>query len=59
MKQSEFLRKLKTIGVRVDEGARHIKLYYNGKQSATPRHPSKEMHEGLRREILKQLGIKE
>jgi len=59
VKQSEFLRRLKATGVRVDEGARHIKLYYKGKQSATPRHPGKEMHEGLRREILKQLGIKE
>ena len=33
MKQSEFLRWLIENGVKTEEGTRHTKLYYNGKQS--------------------------
>ena len=60
MKHSEFRRWLEARGVRVEDsvGSKHMKLYYNGKQSTLPRHPSKEIKEGLRRAIMKQLGIK-
>ncbi len=57
MKQSEFLRWLKAQGVEVKEGAKHLKLYYNQKQSTLPRHPSKELPTGLVRAIKKQLGL--
>ena len=39
------------------EGAKHTKLYLDGKQSLLPRH-SKELGEGLRKAILRQLNIK-
>ncbi|URL05946.1 type II toxin-antitoxin system HicA family toxin [Avibacterium sp. 21-595] len=57
MKQSEFLRWLKAQGVEVKEGSNHSKLYYNGKQSTIPRHPSKEMKTGTVKAIKKQLGL--
>lgn len=58
MKQSEFRRWLESQGVEVKQGTNHLKLYYRGKQSTMPRHPSKEIGEGLRRAIIKQLGLK-
>ncbi|MEX4492583.1 type II toxin-antitoxin system HicA family toxin [Haemophilus sputorum] len=58
MKQSEFLRWLIANGVTTEEGTRHIKLYYRGKQSTLPRHPSKELKTGLVNGVKKQLGIK-
>lgn len=58
MKQSEFLRWLKDQGVDAEDGKKHLKLYYQGKQTTLPRHPSHELGEGLRKAILKQLGIK-
>jgi mRNA interferase HicA len=57
MKTSEFRRFLASRGVQFAEGARHTKLYFNGKQSLLPRH-AKELGEGLRKAILKQLNIK-
>lgn len=57
MKQSEFRRWLESQGVRVEQGKRHAKLYFQGKQSTLPRHPSHEIGEGLRKEIIKQLGL--
>lgn len=57
MKISEFKRWLIAQGVRVEEGARHWKLYLNGRQSVLPRHPSRELKEGTRKAILKQLGL--
>ncbi|WP_039914262.1 type II toxin-antitoxin system HicA family toxin [Cellvibrio mixtus] len=57
MKQSEFRRWLESQGVEVQNGSKHLKLYYNGKQSTLPRHPSQELGEGLRKAILKQLGL--
>ena len=47
MKQSEFLKWLTAQGVETKDGTRHIKLYYKGKQSHLPRHPSKELKTGL------------
>lgn len=58
MKQSEFRRWLEAQGVEIRQGANHLKLYYQGKQSTMPRHPSKEIGEGLRKAIIKQLGLK-
>ncbi|RRU13191.1 mRNA interferase [Stenotrophomonas sp. 278] len=56
MKMSEFRRGLKRRGVQFSEGARHTKLSYRGRHSTLPRHAA-EISEGLRRAILKQLGI--
>ena len=58
MKQGEFKRWLEEQGARVEDGTNHWKVYYNGKQTTVPRHPSKELKEGTRRAILKQLGLK-
>ena len=41
------------------EGAKHTKVYLNGKQTTLPRHGSQELGEGLRRAILRQLGEKD
>lgn len=58
MKISEFKRWLESQGVQIKHGANHWKLYHNGKQSTLLRHPSKELKEGTRRAILKQLDMK-
>ncbi|KQM68845.1 type II toxin-antitoxin system HicA family toxin [Xylophilus sp. Leaf220] len=58
MKISEFKRWLESQGVRVENGTNHWRLYLNDKISTLPRHPSKELKEGTRRAILKQLNIK-
>lgn len=57
MKISEFKKWLITQGVTVEEGTRHWKLYLNGRQSVLPRHPGRELKEGTRKAILKQLGL--
>ncbi|UWZ94155.1 type II toxin-antitoxin system HicA family toxin [[Pasteurella] aerogenes] len=58
MKQSEFLRWLKAQGVEVEDGSKHIKLYYRDNQSVMPRQPSKEIKKGTAENIKKQLGLK-
>lgn len=58
MKTSEFRRWLADRGATFKEGGSHTKVYLNGKQTTLPRHGSQEIGEGLRRTILKQLGIK-
>jgi len=58
VKQSEFKRWLASKGVTFAEGSNHTKAYYNGRQSALPRHPAQEIGKSLRKEILKQLGLK-
>ncbi len=58
MKQREFLRWLIAQGVTVENGSKHLKLYYNGKQATLPRHPSQEIKTGLVNGVQKQLGIK-
>jgi mRNA interferase HicA len=47
VKQSEFVRWLKKQGATFKDGTKHLKVYYNGKQSLLPRHPSKELKQGL------------
>lgn len=58
MKTSEFKRQLQSFGARFEEGAKHTKVYLNGKQTTLPRHGAHEIGEGLIKKILKQLGIK-
>lgn len=36
----------------------HFKVHLNGKATIFADHGSKEMHEGLRKSIIKQLGLK-
>ena len=58
MKLSEFARWLKKQGVTFKEGKKHTKLYYGTNVSHLPRHAA-EIGEGLRKEIIKQLGLNE
>jgi mRNA interferase HicA len=57
MKTSEFRAWLARQGARMEEGSKHTKVYLNGRQCTLPRH-ARELGEGLRRAILKQLGLK-
>lgn len=57
MKQSEFKRWLQAQGATFKDGSKHTKVYLNGKQATLPRHPSHEIGEGLRKLIMKQLGL--
>ena len=57
MKVAEFKRQLASLGARFVEGSRHTKVYLNHRQSTLPRHPGQEIGEGLRKAILKQLGL--
>nr|WP_180317960.1 type II toxin-antitoxin system HicA family toxin [Delftia acidovorans] len=58
MKISEFKRWLEAQGVRVENGTNHWRLYHGDKTTTLPRHPAKELKEGTRHAILKQLGLK-
>jgi mRNA interferase HicA len=57
VKQSEFMRWLAGQGATFKDGAKHIKVYLNGKQSHVPRH-STELKTGLVEGVKKQLGLK-
>lgn len=57
MRLAEFKRFLAAQGARFVEGSKHTKVYLNGKQTTLPRHPGAEIGEGLRKAILKQLGL--
>jgi mRNA interferase HicA len=57
MKTSEFKKWLVQQGATIKHGAKHDKIYLNHHQCTLPRH-SKELGEGLRQAILRQLGIK-
>lgn len=59
MKVSEFKRQLVAMGARFEEGAKHTKVYLNGKQTTLPRHASQDIGEALRRAILRQLDAKQ
>lgn len=60
MKCSEFRRWLKAQGVEFKSAkGSHFKIYLNGKSTAFADHGSKEIHEGLRKTIIKQLGLKD
>ena len=58
MKFSEFRKQLEALGARFVEGAKHTKVYLNGKQTTLPRHGSQEIGEGLRKAVLRQLNVK-
>lgn len=57
MKMSEFRKWLALRGAQFKEGSKHTKVYLNGRQCTLPRH-AKEIQEGLRQAILRQLGLK-
>jgi mRNA interferase HicA len=57
MKTTEFRKWLSQQGATFKEGSKHTKVYLNGRQCTLPRH-AKEIREGLRQAILKQLGLK-
>jgi len=61
MKCNEFKRWLKARGVEIAKSGAgsHFKLYYKGNQSILPHHGAKEMAEGTRKAIIKQLGLKD
>jgi mRNA interferase HicA len=60
MKYSEFKRWLERQGVHISRQAKgsHMILTLNGKEATFSYHGSKEMREGTRLAILKQLGLK-
>jgi mRNA interferase HicA len=58
MKQSEFVRWLAQKGATFKDGSKHLKVYCNGQQTVMPRHPSKELKQGLVEAVKKQLGLK-
>jgi mRNA interferase HicA len=60
VKYSEFKRWLERQGVQFVRNGKgsHMMLYYNGKKSVFPSHGAKEMKEGTRLSILKDLGLK-
>jgi len=56
MKTREFKKWLESKGVTFKEGKKHIRLYFNDSRSTLPRHAG-EIDEGLRKAIIKQLGL--
>ena len=52
MKFSQFKRFLSSKGATFAEGAKHTKVYLNGRQATLPRHGAQELGEGLRKAIL-------
>ena len=56
---SELRRKLAKLGCTFEQGTRHLVVYFQGKRTLIPRHPSQEIKTGTYFAILKQLGIKE
>lgn len=59
MKLSAFKRELAALGARFEEGAKHTKVYLNGRQTTLPRHGGAEIGKPFRRAILKQLNVKD
>lgn len=58
MKYSDFKRWLARNGVEFQPGkGSHLIATINGRQTTVPFHGSKEIGEGLRRKILKDLGL--
>lgn len=58
MTYTQFRRWLAAQGATFSEGGKHTKVYCNGKQTTLPRHGSREISEGTRLAILKQLGLR-
>lgn len=57
MKHKTFIDELKALGVRVEDGKNHLKLYYKDKQTVCRRHPTKEISNSYAKLIKRQLGI--
>ena len=57
MKHKDFIDELLASGVRIENGTNHLKLYYKGKASTCPRHPSQEISNVFANKIKKQLGL--
>jgi len=59
MKYSEFKRWLEKKGAEVERSGKgsHKIVSYKGKKTTLPYHKGKEIGEGLRKEIIKQLGL--
>ena len=58
MKSSEFIRWLRKMGVIFErQNGSHMFVRYNGRTSTVPNHGSKEIPEGMRRKIMKDLGL--
>jgi mRNA interferase HicA len=55
---NELKRRLEKEGCRIEQGTRHWIVYYQGRRTTIPRHPSKEIKTGTYRSILKQLGMR-
>lgn len=58
MKYTQFKKWLAAKGAQFEEGSKHTKVYLNGRQCTLPRHTGREIGEGLRHEIMKQLKVK-
>jgi len=58
MKQSEFVKWLSQRGATFQDGAKHLQIFLNDRQSLLPPHPSKELKRGLVEEVNKRLGLK-
>lgn len=56
MNTAGFKRGLAAHGATFEEGKKHTKVYFKGRQSTIPRH--REIPDTLAKAILKQLGIK-
>lgn len=52
-----FIKELKALGVKVVDGGSHWKLFYSGRQSICPRHPSHEIAPWFAKMIKRQLGL--
>lgn len=59
MKHKDFIDELKSLGVKLKDGTRHYKAYYNGKQTVVLRHPTREYSQDYLKRVKKQLGLKE
>ena len=55
---SEFKRWLRKQGCTFSEGTRHTIVYFGGRSTMLPRHPSKEVAAGTVNSILRRLGLR-
>jgi mRNA interferase HicA len=55
MTTAGFKKELRALGARFKEGAKHTKVYLNGRQTTLPRH--KEISDQFANMIRKQLGV--
>ena len=58
MKERQFLKELRALGVTVSHKTRHWHLKRGSKWTTVKRHPSQEVSEVLRARILKYFGLK-